>query len=102
MLKWILGILAIALLMKRSSTPNSTTTALAAPPEGNISSWANSGSRSVSPVDAGSFYVDGSGTKTVSSQRVPVPPIRLVPTIENFGTRNFYNSTGRYSIPGRN
>lgn len=102
MLKWILGILAIALLLKRSGTPNAVTNALAAPPEGNISSWANSGASSVSHVDQRSFYDDGGGTKTVSSHRVPVPPIRLVPTISNFSTRGFYNTTGRYTIPGRN
>lgn len=102
MLKWILGILAVALLLKRSGTPSSTTNALAAPPEGNISSWANSGASAISTVDIKSFYDDGGGTKTVSPIRRPMPPIRLVPTVENFSTRGFYNSTGRYSVPGRN
>lgn len=102
MLKWILGILAIALLVKRSGTPNSTTTALAAPPEGNISSWANQGASAISTVDQRSFYDDGGGTKTVSHIRRPMPPIRLAPSIENFSTRGFYNTTSRYNIPGRN
>lgn len=102
MLKWILGILAVALLLKRSGTPNAVTNALAAPPEGNISSWANSGASAISTVDIKSFYDDNGGTNTFSPVRRPMPPIRIAPTVNDFSTRGFYNTTGRYSIPGRN
>lgn len=102
MLKYVIGILAITLLMKRSSTPNSVTTAVSAPPEGNISSWANHGASAISTVDQKSFYDNNGGTNTFSSTRRAVPPIRVAPSVSNFQTRGFYNNTGRYSIPGRN
>lgn len=99
MIKWIVGGLVVALLFKRNATPNAVTNAAGAPPEGNISTWANSGSTSIGSVDAGR----SSGQFGATENKSPIhalPPVTYKPTLANFSTRGFYLQD-TYGVPGR-
>lgn len=99
MLKWILAILVVALLLKRKSVSVAVTTANSAPPEGNIDSWANSGSQVTGMPDSHSFYKNGATAQ--GGDIVPLSPTRIAPNVNNFRTRGFYGNGTRYAVPGR-
>jgi hypothetical protein len=97
MWKWILAALAIMFLLKRNDTPNAVTTAVSAPPEGNISTWGNLGGTTGVP-DSPAFGTTGN-SNTARSNAVPI--LALKPTTNNFRTRGFYLDGDAYQIPGR-